>query len=274
MADVFTLDGQKISGRGVVVGSSFRVPRLEETAFRFGSRGGGGGGGGGEGGGQVRRPGWEAAAGGRGTCGHALKGMFGGAAAPPLGQALAAEATSPAAAVAGRRPRAAGRRRGWMNGRWVARAAPWRRPRLPACLPVPFERGPDAAPQSQGGALPPEKEEAWQALVAALEQKEAAEAAAGEAAAGPGAGDGGGAQQGEEDEGALRQRLAELNEKIKRQQQQQEQEQQQAGRAGGGGGRGGKRGSGAADAPPEEEAAEEASGAQGDKGGKRRRTGR
>jgi len=47
MADLFTLDGQKISGRGVVVGSSFRVPALGETAFRFGSRGGGGGGRGG-----------------------------------------------------------------------------------------------------------------------------------------------------------------------------------------------------------------------------------
>lgn len=44
LSDIFTLDGQKLSGRGVVVGSSFRVPRLEETHFRFGSRGGGGGG--------------------------------------------------------------------------------------------------------------------------------------------------------------------------------------------------------------------------------------
>lgn len=37
MADIFTLDHQKLSGRGVVVGSSFRVLPLEEAHFRFGN---------------------------------------------------------------------------------------------------------------------------------------------------------------------------------------------------------------------------------------------
>jgi hypothetical protein len=45
MSDAYTLDGQKISGRGVVSGSFFRVVPLDEAQLRFGSRGGGGGGG-------------------------------------------------------------------------------------------------------------------------------------------------------------------------------------------------------------------------------------
>ncbi|GBF97420.1 hypothetical protein Rsub_09586 [Raphidocelis subcapitata] len=191
MADVFTLDGQKISGRGVVVGSSFRVPPLEETHFRFGSRGGGGGGG--EGGG------------GEGA---------------------------------------------------------------------------------EGGGLSAQQEEAWQALVSALQQREAAEA---EAERAGGGGGGGGADGGEGEEAEVRQRLEELNEQIKQQQQGQEQGQGQRAGGGGRGGRsGGKRGSGAgldggeADAGDggggggggAEDAEERGAGGKGGagKGGKRRRT--
>lgn len=37
MGDVYTLDGGKLSGRGVVVGSGFRVLPLEEAPVRFGA---------------------------------------------------------------------------------------------------------------------------------------------------------------------------------------------------------------------------------------------
>lgn len=37
-ADIVTLDGSKLSGRGVVVGSNFRVCPIQEAPFRFGSR--------------------------------------------------------------------------------------------------------------------------------------------------------------------------------------------------------------------------------------------
>ncbi len=37
MGDVYTLDGGKLSGRGVVVGSGFRVLPLEDAPVRFGA---------------------------------------------------------------------------------------------------------------------------------------------------------------------------------------------------------------------------------------------
>jgi hypothetical protein len=37
-ADIVTLDGNKLSGRGVVVGSNFRVCSIQEAPFRFGTR--------------------------------------------------------------------------------------------------------------------------------------------------------------------------------------------------------------------------------------------
>jgi hypothetical protein len=50
VGDVLTLDGGKLSGRGVVLGTGFRVPPLAQAAVRFGTapRNGGGGGEGGE----------------------------------------------------------------------------------------------------------------------------------------------------------------------------------------------------------------------------------
>jgi hypothetical protein len=37
-ADIVTLDDNKLSGRGVVVGSNFRVCSIQEAPFRFGTR--------------------------------------------------------------------------------------------------------------------------------------------------------------------------------------------------------------------------------------------
>lgn len=47
MGDVYTLDKGKLSGRGVVAGSNWRVPPIEEAAIRFGASPGGGMAGGG-----------------------------------------------------------------------------------------------------------------------------------------------------------------------------------------------------------------------------------
>ncbi|KAI8466921.1 MAG: hypothetical protein J3K34DRAFT_524164 [Monoraphidium minutum] len=112
----------------------------------------------------------------------------------------------------------------------------------------------------QGAGLSPQQDEVWQALVAALEAKEAAEAAAEEEEARQ-QGEGGAGEGGDGDEAALRQRLAEVGERIKTAQ------QQQGGGGGGGGGRGGKRGGAGVGGGAED--AEAGGAEEGEDGGRR-----